>query len=321
MKITANSILLLLLTIQFSSCNKENNSNDFVSTNSGLYASPLFSASQLTRYDNVPFSTRPNFMGIQFTDDLTMMEEQQQAELTIYMDVVVPPNASIHSRQPLMVLIHGGGFLQGSKIGLTNNTLSYASAGYVSATVNYRLTEDNYLDADLRTLAVLHALEDVQNAIRFLKANAEIFYIDTTRIAVSGGSAGGGLSLALALGADEIDELVSDYVGISARIHASFPSGATLTADSLIDFSYLEGDATDAPVMLFHNSLVDPATGATWQDAMITQTAIENSGNECILIAQPATTHTVSLHVGGPYWETMRPFLWRHLRLHEIVEN
>jgi len=260
-------------------------------------------------------------MGIQFTDMNSRITEMQQSEIEMQMDVVVPPNAAFYSRQPLMVLIHGGAFKGGTKLDFTNSTLVYASAGYVSATINYRLTKDNDQNETLRTMATYHALEDVQNAIRFLKANAEIFYIDTTRIAVAGFSAGGGLSLALALSADEIEELLSDYSGISARIHASFSTGATLSADSLIDFSYLEPDATDTPVMLFHNTLVDPATGATWQDAITTQTTIENSGNECFLIPQREDIHTVSLDLGGEYWEIMKPFLWRHLRIHERVEN
>ncbi len=294
---------------------------DNAAGHSGLYAFPQFPESELTRYENISYSTRPNFMGIQFTDSRVRDVEIQQTELDIHMDVLVPPNADIYNRQPVMVLIHGGGFKGGSKNDFSTALISYAKAGYVSVTVNYRLTTDNDQSETLRTMAALHALEDVQNAIRFLKTNSEFYHIDTTRIAVSGVSAGGGLALGLALGADEIDELESDFQGISAHIDASFPSGATLTADSLIDLSYLHLNSSDAPVMLFHNSLEDPATGATWEDAILTQTLIRESGNECRLIPQPANTHTVSLHVGSSYWEIMKPFLWRHLRLHELRQE
>jgi poly(3-hydroxybutyrate) depolymerase len=321
MKIPQLLILILSLICLSASCQKEVIRSRDSGANKGLYASPQFSKSELTRYENVLYSTRPNYMGKQFTDNNLKSSELQQNSLKIHLDIVVPPNATAKSRQPLIVFIHGGGFRQGSKKGLTSQTVSYASAGYVAATLNYRLTVHQNTNAELRTKAALHALEDVQNAIRFLKANAEFYHIDTTRIAVSGGSAGGGLALGIAIGADEMKDLNSDYPGVSARVAAAFPSGATLTTDGQIDISSLQFDKTDAPVMLFHNSEKDPATGATWQDVKNTEKLIKDSGNEILLVPQPPNTHAVSLKLNGAYWETMKPFLWRHLRLDEISEN
>lgn len=321
MNLSSISLSILSLVILCSSCNKEENSSqDFATAHSGLYAVPLFSETEFTFYEDVTYSTRPNFLGIQFTDPINRITELQQSEIEMQMDVVVPTNAAFNARQPLMVLIHGGSLKGGSKRDLINATLSYASAGYVSATINYRLTTDNDLSETLRTTASYHALEDVQNAIRFLKVNADLFYIDINRIALIGVSAGGGLSLGIALSADEIEELSSDFPGTSAGVQCAFCTGITLLSDSLVDLSDLTLDAGDAPLMMFHNSVVDPANGGTWEDALETQVLIENSGNECILIPQPPNTHTVSLHVGSPYWQQMKPFLWRHLRLHELRE-
>jgi len=318
MKIPASLILIFSLMCLSASCQKEVIRSGDSGATKGLYASPQFSKSELIRYENVLYSTRPNYMGKQFTDNNLKTSELQQNSLKIHLDIIVPPNATAKSRQPLIVFIHGGGFKQGSKKGLTSQIVSYASAGYVAATINYRLTVHQNNDAELRTKAALYALEDVQNAIRFLKANADIYHIDTTRIAVSGGSAGGGLALGIALGADEIEDFISDYPGVSARVDAAFPSGATLTTDSQIDISTLQFDKTDAPIMLFHNSEKDPATGATWQDVKNTEKLIKDSGNEILLVPQPPNTHTVSLALGGPFWDTIKPFLWQHLRLDEI---
>ncbi len=321
MKISESLILIFSVLCLSASCQKEIIRSGDGSAHKGLYASPQFPISQLVRHENVTYSTRPNYKGIQFTDSKTKTSDFQQNTLDLHLDIIVPPNAGKEARQPLIIFIHGGAFRQGSKNGLNKEVVSFASAGYVAATLNYRLTVHKDQNADLRTKAAYFALEDVQNAIRFLKANADTYHIDTTRIAVSGKSAGAGLALGIALGADDLGDLISDYPGFSARVAAAFPSGATLSSDTQIDISNMKFDKTDAPVMLFHNSVKDPATGATWEDAKKTQTLIKNSGNECVLVRQPPKSHAVTLDLGGSYWDDLKPFLWEHLRIHEMSKK
>jgi len=77
-----------------------------------------------------------------------------------------------------------------------NEAYTYSRAGYICATLNYRLThKGSSPPPELEIFAIQCALEDIQNAIRFLKKNADTYFIDTTRIVTFGGSAGGGLSL------------------------------------------------------------------------------------------------------------------------------
>jgi hypothetical protein len=80
-------------------------------------------------------------------------------------------------------------------------------------------------------------------------------------------------------------------------------------------------DADDSPVLMFHAKEYDSGgNGYTWTaNAIPTQQAILNSGNSCTLIPQPNMTHTVVLELGGDYWQYLKPFLWEHLRLAELI--
>jgi dienelactone hydrolase len=314
------ALIILFFSICLYSCQDESEPQSQIPPvpEEGLYITTQFEDADLEVSVDVPYSVRNNYEGIQYTSANRKSQESGLTELIMHLDVAVPPNATSIAPQPLIVYIHGGGFSGGSKEDFQEHALSYAKAGYVAATINYRLTPENHSNETLRTLAVNNAVEDAMNAIRFLKDQASIYHIDTSRIAVIGSSAGGGITLATAIGAEELD-LTSDYPNHYAGIAAAVSTGATLTGDSLVDTSLLRFDRSDAPVLLFHNNNTDPVTGATWSDALATEKLIDESGNTCTAIEQPSSTHTVNLSLGGKYWTEMKSFLWEELRLYAIL--
>ena len=84
---------------------------------------------------------------------------------------------------PTAILIHGGGFDQGSKS--TNVRPLFeplANAGFAWFSVDYRLAPGAHFP---------QSIEDVFNAIRWVKANAAAYHVDVSRIALIGESAGG----------------------------------------------------------------------------------------------------------------------------------
>jgi acetyl esterase/lipase len=218
----------------------------------GPYVSAQYGDGQLTAFTNVAYSTRPNANGVQYTSDLTKETEQGTESLTLRLDLAIPPNATPAAPQPLIIWIHGGGFRQGGKEDGVAEALTYARAGYVAATINYRLTPDNDANPTVRTMAITHACEDAMNAIRYLKANAGVYHIDPLRIATIGSSAGGGISLINGIDADTLPQTASDFPGISAHVAAAISTGATLV-DSVTNANpNLSYEASDAPVLLFH---------------------------------------------------------------------
>jgi lysophospholipase L1-like esterase/dienelactone hydrolase len=121
----------------------------------------------------------------------------EQEELRL--DVLMPPAPDTLRRRPLVVLIHGGGFVNGNrKTSLIRRFCEdFAKRGYVSASISYRLgvaptkTDNDYYEAMYR------AQQDGRTAIRFLKRNAERFGIDTSQVFLMGTSAGAMTSLAV----------------------------------------------------------------------------------------------------------------------------
>jgi len=88
---------------------------------------------------------------------------------------------------PLLVMIHGGGWMGGSKDQPEGLTL--LGRGYAIANIDYRLSQDAIFPAQI---------EDCKAAIRWLRAQASEYGYDPQRIGVWGASAGGHLAAMLA---------------------------------------------------------------------------------------------------------------------------
>jgi acetyl esterase/lipase len=106
------------------------------------------------------------------------------------LDLAIPENFG-SSPKPALVIIHGGGWTAGSrKVGpYRRMLLEYAQKGYVTLSVGYRLHGEAPFPA---------SLEDVDCAVRWLRANASRFDVDPARIGAYGHSAGAHLALMLA---------------------------------------------------------------------------------------------------------------------------
>jgi hypothetical protein len=118
------------------------------------------------------------------------------------------------SPTPLVVFIHGGGFVGGDKSQARAEALQRClGAGVSFMTINYRF---------LKHAPVQDILRDAARAIQFVRLNAAKYNLDPTRIAAYGGSAGAGASLWLAAHNDLADPKSDDPVlRQSSRIVAS----------------------------------------------------------------------------------------------------
>jgi acetyl esterase/lipase len=102
---------------------------------------------------------------------------------------------------PAIVFIHGGGWSQGSRQGYGGQIQEAAKRGYVAATISYRLMQFDESEKETTTATPIFPaqIHDAKAAIRWLRANAEKYNVDPDRIGVTGGSAGGHLSLLVGL--------------------------------------------------------------------------------------------------------------------------
>lgn len=86
---------------------------------------------------------------------------------------------------PAAILVHGGGWVAGDKQQyITYIFQPLSDAGFAWFTINYRLAPEFKFPADA---------DDVESAIRFVRANASRYKVDANRIALIGESAGGHL--------------------------------------------------------------------------------------------------------------------------------
>jgi poly(3-hydroxybutyrate) depolymerase len=114
------------------------------------------------------------------------------------MDIYWPSKLEKGKKYPLLLLIHGGTFINGKKEGLGKACASIVDSGFVAVTINYRLgwkipVRSEGCNADFSTLtkANYRAAQDTKAALRFLVDNADKFHIDKKWIFIGGGSAGG----------------------------------------------------------------------------------------------------------------------------------
>ena len=106
---------------------------------------------------------------------------------TLEMDIYRPKDS--WETLPAIVCIHGGGWNKGGKIHFKNVAQSLAAKGYVTASIDYRLSGEAPFPVHIH---------DCKAAVRFLRANAQKYGIDPARIGATGSSAGGHLAALLA---------------------------------------------------------------------------------------------------------------------------
>jgi acetyl esterase/lipase len=121
--------------------------------------------------------------GVKFRPDLTYCTADK-CELKL--NVAYPAEGK--GPFPAVVLIHGGGWLQGDHKEHVGLSLRLAEKGYVAVTVTYRLAPEHRFPAQVH---------DVKCAVRWLRANAATYKVDKQRIGVFGHSAGGHLACML----------------------------------------------------------------------------------------------------------------------------
>ncbi len=131
---------------------------------------------------------------------------------------------------PLVVHIHGGGWVNGDKVGV-GDLKKLLDSGISVASINYRFTTQAQ-EAGIKP-PVKWPLEDAARAVQFLRSKAGEWNIDKTRVAATGGSAGACSSLWLAFHDDMAKPGSTDdpVARESTRLTAAAVNGAQTSLD------------------------------------------------------------------------------------------
>lgn len=222
-----------------------------------LVATTNFTTAQLCSQDN-RFSNAEFFSNTQI-DSLTNLTygnainvkgEAQDLLVDFYF-----PNNSIDtmSNRPFILLVHGGGFLGGSKESYTTELCKeFAKRGFVAATMSYRLGFDREVKGDV-AVAVYRAQQDANAALRYAVENALDLRIDTSWIFMGGSSAGAVTSLITTYGSQE--EWNQFFPTIEPTIGSLNSSGNNLEQTFSIKAIFNNWGAV-SPGVLFSQALV-----------------------------------------------------------------
>lgn len=116
------------------------------------------------------------------------------------LDVMYPSNASAQDKLPVIIDIHGGGWMYADKDLNDNYCLGLASRGYVVFNISYRLVPD---------VTVEEQIQDVAFALQWISQNMSNYPCDTENILLTGDSAGGQLAVysAIILQSEELQSV------------------------------------------------------------------------------------------------------------------
>ena len=130
--------------------------------------------------------------------------EERELQVDIYF-----PKAETDEKFPAVLLIHGGGWLTGSKENERVMAQNLANNGYVAITTSYRLGTEAQYPA---------GMDDLRDALKWMQENQDQYHIDADRIAVLGASSGAQMATLLGTTSKKVKAIVN-VDGIVSFVH------------------------------------------------------------------------------------------------------
>lgn len=267
---------------------------------SGCFVTSLgpISGTAPLRYRDVVFPNVTISSDIQYGSAPDLNTQQPVAlKLDLYQ-----PTGDKTAARPAVVYAHSGGFSGGDKAGEANLFEPLVQRGFVVASINYRLLTTGCTGADLTpecTVGAQAGINDGQAAVRWLRANAATYRIDTNRIAFEGFSAGAIIATGVGLtwatpgtsGNPGYSSKVSSWVSISG----GFPGGELVGP----------GD----PAGYLFSGTADTTVPYQW--SVDTARALDQTGALAVLYTEqgmghvPPDTAVLTQQATSFYWLTM----------------
>ena len=206
---------------------------------------------------------RPVFDSVQITENVVYAKGlYANGQISNLVLDVYQPFGDTLAQRPVIVLAHGGGFIQGSKADMRLTCIQFAKKGFVTISIQYRLGFTSITPAAI-TEMVIRASQDIKNSIRFLRKSASEnnpFKIQPNYI-FAGGFSAGAITAVHAAYLDKLSEIPSgqtiatldslhnnaQYPGIDWRFKAVLN-----IAGSVGDTNWIESG--DTPITSFHGT-------------------------------------------------------------------
>lgn len=147
------------------------------------------------RYLEACFSGVEVTKDIQFAEVTNVLGEREKLKLDIYR-----PDGDQEANRPAILWIHGGGFKPGrdkSQNYIVQFATRFAQKGYVCVAPDYRV-RGNPWENPIGTIS--DAVSDASCALDWVRHHSERYAIDSKRLIIAGGSAGGMIAVNLCYG-------------------------------------------------------------------------------------------------------------------------
>ncbi len=237
------------------------------------------------------------------------------AERAEKMDVYLPPAGQFPRPLPVVIWIHGGGWVSGSKSAAREKNIcgTLAENGYAAFSIDYVLGK-----GEGGKVPWPQNLDDCKSALKYIREHAAEYGIDPSRVAIAGGSAGAHLALmtGLTLESNRVS-CIMDFYGptwfTDEKRIARFPGNnvdemtANAKAASPIDFI-----KKDSPPILVLHGTNDKTCDISYSRELVKK--MESLGTVHEYIEVPGAPHSFHLQ---PKEMDLRPpvlaFLAKHL--------
>jgi len=226
----------------------------FINT-SGPNSPVLFSSytpfsfwSLFNRAEDVPYKT---LTYVKYADTSMAMDFYQakpfnQASLSPRIDLPEVPS----DKRPCVIVVHGGSWAGGDSKQVPELNSYLATKGYNVAAINYRLAPKYQTPAPV---------EDIKNAIAYLKQHADELHVDTNNFVLLGRSAGAQIALLAAYTIHEPDlKGVIDFYGPVDMVWGySIPSSPLIMDSRKVMGDYVGGTYKQVPQKYFDCSPIE----------------------------------------------------------------
>lgn len=215
------------------------------------------------RYENEIFDEVSKTI-VEYTD----VHDFSALDSGLDMDIYQPVGDTAVNR-PLIIFAHGGGYFEGNKNSIFMKSLceAFAKRGYVTASIQYRLTSFLSLfspnASDIFSQTVLNSVSDMKAAVRYFRKdvaeNNNTYGINPDFIFVGGYSAGAVTAAHLSVIDDnqipaDIQSFYDEAGGLEGNSgnsgYSSEVSGAILLAGAVYTLDFI--DADDKPMVSLH---------------------------------------------------------------------
>jgi acetyl esterase len=233
------------------------------------------------------------------------IEYTRTGDTSLRLDACIPQGVT---NAPAAIIVHGGGWVRGNReVDVAPLFKPLSDAGFAWFSIDYRLATD--------VTQFGAAIDDVEQAIRFVDAHAAEFHVDPQRLALIGESAGGQLAAMAALrGPAPVKAVValyaptdlvtlvksSDYIPARIRQSVQGTPWEALILAGLAQLSPINNVRRDMPAFLFIHGTEDPLVPFAQSREMCAR--MRQAGASCEVFPVEGAGH------GIRWWESYPEF-------------